>query len=166
MKKMLFVLACIVLAQCSSPSHEDMAKALIKERLRTTLPDFASYESIDYGTMGKAFLAFEETGSYKQSQAALKLLKDSAEKLQQKNTAINTTSVSLQIQQLQDSVKQKSHAIDSAKRTYDPQKLFKMAHGYKAKDSSGKINIYHTEYYFDLDFKGIVKENKISVTPV
>ena len=74
--KKIVILVCIIFAQCNSKSNEDRAKELIKEKLRTELPDFNSYESISFGTLGNALLPYEETDKYLNNKKIVRLRPD------------------------------------------------------------------------------------------
>ena len=158
----------VAFAGCGEKTNEDIAKELITESLKATLPDFKDYESVNFGTMGKAFLPFEETGLFVTNTQAIKIYEDSLAILQQsitdnKNDATSNTVaiVNENILRLQDSIKAKNELIAVTKRSYTPEELFKITHGYKLKDKSGKPVSVEEAYYFDKDFKGIVKMKKV-----
>ncbi|MEP7142036.1 MAG: hypothetical protein ABI707_04155 [Ferruginibacter sp.] len=167
MKKILLFLS-IAFAGCGAKTNEDIAKDLIAERLKTTLPDFNNYEALNYGTMGKAFLPYEETDQYIKNTKAVQMFKDSISILQQLITAKKTASADgtdvkykERMQQLLDSAKLKNDTINSGKRVYIPEQLFKLTHAYKVKDKSGVEKTTEEAYYFDKDFKKIQKVQKI-----
>lgn len=159
---------CIAFAGCGAKTNEDIAKELITESLKAKLPDFKDYESVNFGTMGKAFLPFEESGLFVTNTQTIKSYEDSVVILQQsiddsKNAATpNTvTTVKENILRLQDSIKAKNEIIAVSKRSYTPEELFKITHGYTIKDKTGKPVPVEEAYYFDKDFKGIVKVKKV-----
>ncbi len=166
MKKILFFV-CIVFSGCAK-TNEDVAKELIVAKLKTQLPDFKSYESISFSSMGSSFLSFEETERYINNARAIKTFKDSAFVLQQISQGKGNSSVdsglfvSQRIQQLQESARINDSLIRIEKRAYTPEKLSKITHSFKARDTTGIENIYKREYYFDKDFKKIIKENILS----
>ena len=63
MKKLLLALIIVGFTGCAK-TNEDIARELIHERLKTTLPDFENYEPVNHGKLGKAFLPYEETDLY------------------------------------------------------------------------------------------------------
>lgn len=160
--KRIIVLLCIIFAGCAA-TNEDLAKGLIKERLKTSLPDFNSYESISFSAFSTAFLPYEETDQYLQNSKSLRGFKDSASILQtmiaaKGVTAATDSTYAKNLQQMTDSAKLRDEVIRTAKRGYTPPKLFKMTHSFKAKDASGIESVNKVEYYFDKDFKAIMKE--------
>ncbi len=167
MKKILLIV-CIAFAGCGAKTNEDRAKELITQSLKAKLPDFKDYESVNFGTMGKAFLPFEETRLFVSNTQAIKNYTDSLAILQQsiddtKNPgAPNTVTVVKEaIQRLQDSIKVKKENIAVSKSSYTPEELFKITHGYTLKDKNGKPVPVEEAYYFDKDFKGVVKMKKV-----
>lgn len=166
MKKLLLLLS-IAIAGCGPKTNEDIAKDLIAERLKTNLPDFNNYEGVNYGTMGKAFLPYEESDQYVNNTKALNTFKDSVTILKQliasKNGSSKVTGNGYKerMEQLLDSVKVKSEIISADKRTYVPEQLFKLTHAYKVKEKSGIEKTTEEAFYFDKNFKKIVKVEKI-----
>jgi len=167
MKKILLI-ACIAFAGCGAKTNEDIAKELITESLKAKLPDFKDYESVNFGTMGKAFLPFEETRLFVTNTKAIKGYEDSLSILQQSiidnktPAASNTiTTAKENILRMQDSIKAKYEIIAVSKQSYTPEELFKITHGYTLKDKTGKPVPVEEAFYFDKDFKGIVKVKKV-----
>jgi hypothetical protein len=166
--KRILLIACIAFAGCGAKTNEDIARELITESLKAKLPDFKDYESVNFGTMGKAFLPFEETELFVTNTKAIKTYEDSVAVLQQlindnKTAAANTSLATYKevVQQLQDSIKAKNELIAVTKRSYTPEELFKITHGYTLKDKTGKPVPVEEAYYFDKDFKRIVKVKKV-----
>ena len=167
MKKILLFLA-IVVAGCGAKTTDDKAKELITEHLKTSLPDFNNYESLNFGTMELAFLPYEETDTYVSNIKAIKALKDSADILQQLlqgSTAGAASSLNelykIRRQQLLDSATAKSDFIHAGKRIYVPEQLPKITHAYLIKDKLGGEKKTEEAFYFDKDFKKIMKVKKI-----
>ena len=163
--KIILLLLCIALAGCGAKSKEDIAKDLITEKLKTTLPDFNQYESLNFGTMGTASLPYEETDKYKNNLKELNQYKDSVallEKLIQENaTPSNTTTYLLQIKHLQDSVIAKNEKNKITKQSYTPEKLFKLSHAYLIKAASGP-DVKKEEFFFiDEGLKKVIKIQKV-----
>lgn len=167
MKKILLIV-CIAFAGCGAKTTEDIAKELITEHLKAKLPDFKDYESVNFGTMGKAFLPFEETSLFVTNKQVIKSYEDSVATLQQfiddkGNTTPPTTTATVKenILRLQNSIKAKNEIIAESKRSYTPEELFKITHGYTLKDKTGKPVPVEEAFYFDKDFKAIVKVKKV-----
>ncbi len=167
MKKILFFLA-IAVAGCGAKTTDDKAKELITQHLKSSLPDFNNYESLNFGTMELAFLPFEETDAYVSNLKAIKALKDSADILQQLLQTNNAGSANvaneqykLRRQQLLDSATAKNDFIHAGKRVYVPEQLPKITHAFKVKDKSGDEKKTEEAYYFDKNFTKIIKVKKI-----
>jgi len=153
-------------AGCGAKSNEDIAKDLIREKLKTSLPDFNGYESVNFGTMGTAFLPYEETDLNLSNMKAINDCKDSIavlEKLigENKNASPADASFRKKMQQFQDSVTAKSERNNTAKQGYTPEKLFKITHAYTLKDKSGIEKKTEEEFYLDKDLKKVVKVHKV-----
>jgi len=162
--KIVLLFLCVALAGCGAKSNEDIAKDLIREKLKTTLPDFNNYESVNFGTMGTAYLAFEETDQAISNANTLTIYKDSVtmlEKIISESKTAAGDNHKIRLQQLQDSIKTISERNNAAKQTYIPEKIFKLTHAYIVKDKSGIEKKTEEAFYFDKDFKRIVKVNKI-----
>jgi hypothetical protein len=162
--KIVLLFLCVALAGCGAKSNEDIAKDLIREKLKTTLPDFNNYESVNFGTMGTAYLAFEETDQAISNSKALGIYKDSVALLEKTISESKTAAADnykVRLQQLQDSMKTISERNNASKQTYIPEKIFKLTHAYIVKDKSGIEKKTEEAFYFDKDFKRIVKVNKI-----
>ncbi len=166
--KNILLIVCIAFAGCGAKTNEDIAKELITVRLKAKLPDFNDYESVNFGTMGKAFLPFEESELFVTSKKMIKNYEDSLVILQQSvndtkdaPTSDNAKTVTETILRLQDSIKAKNEIIAVNKRTYTPEELYKITHGYTLKDKTGRPVPVEEAYYFDKDFKGIVKVKKV-----
>ncbi|MEO5891579.1 MAG: hypothetical protein ABIQ31_15110 [Ferruginibacter sp.] len=164
--KILLLLLCVAFAGCGAKSNEEIAKDLVEEKLKTTLPDFNNnYESVNYGTLGTAFLPYEETEQYKKNSMTISDWNDSVialEKIIKENkTAAGSEEYKKRLQQLQDSTKAKSERNSSEKQSYTPEKLFKITHAYNVKDKQGIEKKTEDEFYFDKDLKKVLKVKKI-----
>ncbi|MCW3089482.1 MAG: hypothetical protein JWP81_551 [Ferruginibacter sp.] len=164
--KIVLLLLCIAFAGCGPKSNEEIAKDLITEKLKTTLPDFKEYDAVNFGPLGTAFIPYEETEQYINNSKALNAYKDSADSLEKiikggKNTPAEGQENKRRLQQLQDSVKIKSDRNNTEKQGYVPGKLFKMSHAYTVKDKAGLDKKTEDEFYFDKDLTRVVKVNKV-----
>ena len=153
-------------AGCGAKSNEDIAKDLIREKLKTSLPDFNAYESVNFGTMGTAFLPYEETDLNVANMKAINDCKDSIAVLEKmigenKNASPAAAGFREKMQQFQDSITAKSERNNTAKQGYTPEKLFKITHAYTLKDKSGIEKKTEEEFYLDKDLKKVVKVHKV-----
>ena len=165
MKKILAIISVILFAGCAK-TNEDLAKALITENLKTSLPNSNSYQSVSFGTLGTAFLPYQETEIYINGTKKIKYFNDSIDVMQQQivsNTIASTNSnYKAKVQQLLDSTKANEAIIMNGKQGYTPEKLFKIAHTYKTKNAGGVETVNHEEFYLDKDVKHIVKQVRIN----
>ena len=162
--KIVWLLLCVAFAGCGAKSNEDIAKDLIKEKLKTSLPDFNMYESVNFGTLGTAFLPYEETDQSMTNVKAINDCKDSIvvlEKLISENASPSSASYKTRLQEFKDSTTAKSERNNTAKQGYTPEKLFKLTHGYILKDKSGVEKKTEEEFYFDKDLKRVVKVHRV-----
>ncbi len=164
--KIVWLLICIVFAGCGPKSNEDIAKDLITEKLKTSLPDFENYESVNFGMMGTAFQPYEETDQYIASSTAIKACKDSVillEKLisENKSTSTETETYRNSLKKLQDSISVKNKRNSAAKQGYTPKEIFKISHTYIIKDKSGQEKKTEDEFYIDKELKKVLKVHKV-----
>jgi len=163
--KIILLLLCVAFAGCGAKTKEDIAKDLITEKLKTSLPDFNQYESLNFGTIGTASLPYEETDRYKNNLKELNQYKDSVALLQklilENATPSNTTTYLIQIKELKDSVSSKNERNKIIKQSYTPEKLFKLSHAYLIKAASGP-DVKKEEYFFiDEGLKKVIKVQKV-----
>lgn len=164
--KIVLLALCIAFAGCGAKSNEDIAKDLVNEKLKTTLPDFSKYESLNFGALGKAFLPFEETSQYISNKKALTAYKDSMAVLEKmikekKTTPPAGATYQERLQQLQDSINALNERNHTARQTYTPEQLFKITHAYIIKDDAGPDKKTEQEFYFDKDLKKVLKFHKV-----
>lgn len=163
--KIIWFLLGIALTGCGPKSNEDQAKDLITEKLKTSLPDFNNYESVNFSALGTAFLPYEETSQYITNSKDLINFKDSiavVENLIKENKTPSTgDNYKQKLQQLQDSIMAKNERYNSYKQGYTPEKLFKMSHAYLIKNNSGLEKKTEVEFYFDKELKRVVKVHKV-----
>ncbi len=168
MKYLLVIFTVFAMAGCAE-TNEDRAKDLISERLKTTLPDYENYESVNHGKLGKAFLPYEETPQYVANVAAINSMQDSIKVLEMMigNKTGSTSNDSLnfykqRMQALAGSTQALRVSINQVKMSYVPQQLYKLTHSYKMKAKSGIETVTEDAYYFDKDVTKIIKVTKVN----
>ena len=166
MKKQWLLFCLIAIAGCAK-TNEDIAKDLIQQRLKETLPDYGTYEPVNYTHLGKAFLSYEETDQYMSNKKSLQAITDSLaikeQSLVRSKSAGNGDSAQVyqkQVQELTDSIKAKKERMSAGKQGYQPLELFKITHNYKTK-TLGVEQTAEETFYFDKDFTKIVKVVKV-----
>lgn len=163
--KIALLFVCIALAACGAKSHEEKAKDLIAASLKSSLPDFNSYESIGYTHIGIASQPFEETDQYKEVVKKLRAYGDSVallEKMIKENNATGEKTYKNKLQLLQDSTQAINERKSAAKQAYSPEKLFKLTHTYKFKNKAGEEIKTEEAFYFDENMTKIVKINHLN----
>ena len=167
MKKLLMMLLVVAAAGCAK-TNTDIAKDLIQERLKATLPDYDKYESVNHGELGKAFLPYEETDLYVSNTKAIKAKDDSIAIYQGRLASTPPISgdssawYKQQVTQLEKNIQALRDSIGSGKMAYVPQQLFKLTHSYKIKSDDAKETITEDAYYFDTAVTRIVKVRRIN----
>lgn len=163
--KIVWLLLCIAFAGCGPKSNEEIAKDLITEKLKTTLPDFKDYESVNFGALGSASLPYEETDQYVANSKAIKDCNDSIASLEilikENKTASSAGSYNSRLQELKDSIRAKGERNATGKQSYTPEKLFKMSHAYTLKDKAGLDKKIEEEFYMDKDLKKVLKVRRV-----
>ena len=166
MKKLLIMLLVVAVAGCAK-TNTDIAKDLIQERLKATLPDYDKYESVNHGELGKAFLPYEETDLYVSNTKAIKAQGDSIAMYQARLastpplTSDSSAWYKQQVTQLEKNIQALRDSISGAKMAYVPQQLFKLTHSYKIKAGDGTETLTEDAYYFDTAVTRIVKVRPI-----
>jgi hypothetical protein len=152
---------CAVLAGCGPKSNEEIVKDLISAKMKSSLPDFSKYESVNFGTMGTAFLPYEETDQSVANIKEINACKDSIAVVEKLINENKTPAYQERLKQLTDSVTAKSDRNNTAKQGYTPEKLFKMSHAYILKSDAGVEKKTEEEFYIDKDLKKVVKVHKV-----
>lgn len=164
--RFLFIMVVVIaFVGCGPKSNEDKARDLITEKLKTTLPDFNSYEALNYGQLGTAFLPYEETDTYKSNAKELAEYRDSVvvldSMINQGKPVAGVSDVKEKIKILGDSISAKSERNATTKQSYVPEKLFKMSHAYNVKAKDGSPKKTEDEFYFDEAMTKVVKSKNV-----
>ncbi|MEJ7588849.1 MAG: hypothetical protein WKI04_14930 [Ferruginibacter sp.] len=165
--KIVFLLVCIAFAGCGGKTNEDIARELVEAKLKTSLAgNNMKYEPVNFGKLGTAFLAYEETEGNIANSRSLNNYKDSITNLEKlisetKTSSLTINTYRLRLKQVLDSTKAISERNNTGKRGYTPEKLFKISHAYKLKDKSGITKQTEEEFYIDKDLTKVVKVHKV-----
>jgi hypothetical protein len=152
---------CLIFFGCGPKSNKEKAMAAVQENLKTTLPDFNTYTSLNFGELGHASLPYEETSEYLDYKKTITEYKDSILLLQKMITADSTAAHKLTLQQLQDSSIAKNERNKIARQGYTPAKLFKITHAYTLKDQDGNDKKTEAAFFINEDLTKVVKVEKI-----
>ena len=161
MKITYWLLLSIVFTACGPKSNKEKAMDAVREHLKTTLPDFNNYTSLNFGELGTASLPYEETSQYLDYKKSITEYKDSILLLQKMISADSTSAPAaaykVRLQQLQDSNIAKNERNKIARQGYTPEKLFKLTHAYTLKDQDGNDKKTEAEFFIDKDLTKVVK---------
>ena len=158
------LILCVAFAACGPKSNKEKAIDAVTENLKTTLPDFDKYTSLNFGELGTASLPYEETSQYLDYKKSIAEYRDSILLLQKKITADSSSAAAaykVKLQQLQDSSTAKNESNKIARQGYTPEKLFKLTHAYTLKDENGNDKKTEAEFFIDKDLTRVVKMNKL-----
>jgi len=161
MKLVGYLLLGIIISGCGPKSNEEKAMYTVRENLKTTLPDFSKYSSLNFGELGTASLPFEETSEYLLYQKEMKTYSDSILVLQKLLMTDSSAANKQQLQQLVDSSTAKKAANKIIRQGYTPEKLYKITHAYTVKDDDGNEKKTESAFFIDKDFTRVVKVEKI-----
>jgi len=164
MKIVWMILLSAAMNGCSAPTKEDITKDLIREKLKSTLPDFSKYASLNFGTITTASLPYQETNEYITNTKELAACKDSIallEKIIKENTSVITKATKDSLTQLLERATTKIERNKAAKQGYTPEKLYKLTHAYTVLDAEGHEKKNEAEFYIDNDLKKVVKVVKV-----
>jgi hypothetical protein len=165
MKIIYWLLLCIAFTGCGPKSDEEKAMDLVRENLKTTLPDFNNYSSLNFGKMGTASLPYEETSQYLAYKKSITQYKDSMLLLQKLITADSVSATAaankVRLQELRDSSTAQNERNKIARQGYTPEKLYKLTHAYNLKDQYGNDKKTEAEFFIDEHFTKVVKMHKL-----
>lgn len=165
MKIVYWLLLCLIFCGCGPKSDKEKAMDAVKENLKTTLPDFNTYTSLNFGELGHASLPYEETSEYLDYKKTITKYRDSILLLQKMiaadSAAAPAAAYKLTLQQLQDSSAAKNERNKIARQGYTPKKLFKLTHAYTLKDQDGNDKKTEAAFFIDEDLSKVVKVQKI-----
>jgi hypothetical protein len=161
MKLVGYLLLGVMMCGCGPKSNEEKAMAAVTENLRTTLPDFSKYSSLNFGPLGTASLPYEETSEYLLYKKAMVIYSDSILALQKILATDSSAANKQRLQQLQDSSAAKKAAAQIVRQGYTPEKLYKITHAYTLTDKDGNDKKTESAFYINKDFSKVVKVEKL-----
>lgn len=171
MKHFLFILASVLLfAFTGCSSNEKKAQKLINQKLRLTLHDYSSYESVQFGKLDSTYSTVKDTPEYREAL-------EKSEQLQ-KEAMMELTKIkmyqelflyelamegALHCKMINDSSLHYYQICIKLKELFIPEFIgFNITHTFRTNNSSGNKVIAHYKYYFDKDITKIIKEEDIS----
>ena len=160
--KIIMLLLVVALAGCGAKSNEEIAKDLVAQKLKDSLPDFNSYKPVSFGNLGTASLLYEESAAYLAGMKVLKPVKDSIVILETLVKTNSSEAYTQRLQQLNDSATALTTANRSVRQAYTPEKLFKINHTYTMQDKAGPEVKSVAAFFMDKDLKKVVKVVKIN----
>jgi len=162
MKIAYCLLLCVAFTACGPKSNKEKAMEVVIANLKTSLPESAHYNPLNFGALGTASLPYEETSQYLDHKKLMNQYSDSILLLQKMITADATAAgYKERLQQLQDSSAAKSERNKIAKQSYIPEKLFKLTHAYTVDDKDDIEHKTESEFFIDKELTRVVKMHKV-----
>ena len=173
MKKLIFIaiLFGIIATGCTSP--EKKAQNLIKDKLKETLHDWSSYESVKFGTLDSVYTTIWDNDQYvsytEKYIKYAKQLKKSMEEVESyedmySNWALSKKRAALENAQFNlDSVNFYKPKMEELEENFSPDfKGWGMTHSYRANNAGGNKVIGHYMFHFDKDMTKVIDSVDIS----
>lgn len=172
MKKVILLLA-IPLLVCCSKSPDEKAKSLIKDNLRKSLHDYASYEAVEFGTLDSVFTSASDLPEFSELKADYDYKKGTMDRLMssvkfdiewaQSMGGYTSTSEYRKVQrnlseveEMQKELMVIANKLDSINENYMPEFIgYSMIHRYRSKTISGNMKLAISKFIFDKDITEI-----------
>lgn len=172
MRMILCTVMALLVLGCS-PSNEKKAQKLIGERLKETLHDYDSYESVKFGELDSVFSIVMDDSIYLSMKVKYDVfmeftneaLKD-AENYSGMYSSYYNQKFNIAIGKAQryiDSAKIYEPLLDSIKKNFVPyHKGWSMKHSFRSNNAMGNKTIGHFLYFFDKELTTITDSHDIS----
>lgn len=164
----LIIALLIILSSCSSPVKK--AKKAIKEKLKVTLHDFKSYETVKFGTLDSLFSDVTSSSGYevlklkheawiKQAEKEYKADQEEIQKaIYDGNSShipiINEYSLA---PRCKDSAQVYAVKMQVFENSYKPRFIgWSMTHLYRAKNLTGNYRLANESFYFDKELIKVI----------
>ena len=165
-------IVCIFAFSCTV-SNEKKAQKLIGEKLKETLHDYSSYESVKFGTLDSVFSTVMDDTTYifikLKYDSLLTETKEALEEVKQYEGMYSSyyrvrfNMALSEARRYVDSAKIYEPVIDNIEKSYLPfHKGWSMTHSFRSNNAMGNKTIGHFQYFFDLDLTKINDSNDIS----
>lgn len=172
MRTLIIVIVCLFALSCSV-SNEKKAQKLIVERLKETLHDYSSYESVKFGTLDSIFSTPMDDSVYFNAKVNLDMYLGLAETALEDVEMYKGSQSEYYIMKYRDALAITSKYVDSAKiyepivnrieKNYKPHhKGWGMTHTLRSNNAMGNKTIGHFQYFFDENITKIVDSKDIS----
>ena len=163
-----FLILILFLVSCSSP--EGKARNAIKEKLKMTLNNFKSYESVKFGTLDSLFSDVTTSSEYE----ALKTKRESWIKLAEEEKKADEEKIQTALKngnphhipiikefslmpRCLDSAEAYLNKLKSVEKSYKPRFIgWSMTHLYRAKNLAGNYKLNNESFYFDKELSKVV----------
>ncbi|KAF5068325.1 hypothetical protein DSECCO2_244210 [anaerobic digester metagenome] len=166
MKKIITLLAIILVVVACNTSNESQAKKLIKEYLKTTMNDFSSYESVEFSELDSCFTLYYDSEEAKNLSEMIESEKKYNEFLSEKIESFIQRDFSNElIESFKNSYDKSQIRIDSlfqadieAHQSFIPEFIgFEMTHKFRGKNAFGALILNEYVFLFDKDFTKVIE---------
>lgn len=166
MKKIITLLAIILVVVACNTSNESQAKKLIKEYLKTTMNDFSSYESVEFSELDSCFTLYYDSEEAKNLSEMIESEKKYNEFLSEKIESFIQRDFSNElIESFKNSYDKSQIRIDSlfqadieAHQSFIPEFIgFEMTHKFRGKNAFGGLILNEYVFLFDKDFTKVIE---------
>ena len=155
MKRILLIASMALICSCSK-SNEDKAKELIESKLKLTMNDWSSYESVEYGKLDSTIYSYNDIYGVVYDAKFESLKSDHKyflEMWEDGNKAYEDSS-ELCIKKMKLLLREQEDSMKSFKPKFDG---WKLRHTYRGKNAVGAVIINTTIFYFDKDISKVTK---------
>ena len=171
MRMILCTVMALLVLGCS-PSNEKKAQKLIGEKLKETLNDFSSYESVKFGTLDTVYTSILENADYytktltleKYTLMATQALgeADMYSEMSGVSNGKKYDSAMKRALLYQDSVKLLKPVIDSVEQAFVPKQVgWRMKHSFRANNAVGAKILDEYTFFFNIDLTEITGVNDL-----
>jgi len=172
MRTLIIVIVCLFTISCSV-SNEKKAQKLIGEKLKETLHDYSSYESVKFGTLDTVYTSILEDTAYTSFEDKLSSYTRLAESALSEADMYSEMSGSYYGKKFdlamktslsyQDSIKLLKPIIDSLEKFFVPKQAgWRMTHTFRSNNALGAKTIGTLLYFFDMDLTKITEYNEVN----
>ncbi|GGH71632.1 molecular chaperone GrpE (heat shock protein) [Filimonas zeae] len=167
-KKLVSIVALCFLIACDT-SSESKAKALVQEDMRTYLPDYNSYDPIDFSKLDSAFTSSNQP-EFEANNALLKTYQQRMEEytnqlkayLENKITREQSEYYNNLLKLTKDSARQCMARNSELMQDLAPVfSGYRMQHTFKAQNAAGSKTMHHVVYYLDSNITRIINRREL-----
>lgn len=168
----MLVLILTLVYSCQ-PSPEKKAQKLIVEKLKLSLHDWDSYESVQFGKLDSMYSSYLDDSAYNENvnnyDKYQKLFDKYLDEMNDYSGYISSTFrikyniASKMTDMYLDSLRKYAPICDSLKENYVPKFIgWTMTHSFRSNNAMGHKTIGHYKYFFDIEISKVINDKDIS----